>query len=60
MNIDNAQISVASPTKKLQMQVKNSGKTGKRGEVYSYQLTDERFLEKYILESALITDRKVR
>ena len=35
VNIGNAQISIASPTKQLQMQVKNSDKIGKRGELYS-------------------------
>lgn len=35
VNNDNTQISVASPKKQLQMQVKNSDKIGKCGELYS-------------------------
>lgn len=35
VNIDNTEISTDSPTKQLQMQVKNSDKIGKCGELYS-------------------------
>lgn len=34
-NIDNAQTSIAGPAKQLQVQVKGSDNTGKRGELYS-------------------------